>query len=82
MRTEMVMHLEDFYLRRVPLHMAREDHGLPWAEELARVWAEERGLSKAEADRELEQLRTEIARRGSWKKGLFEPRSAAATLTP
>jgi glycerol-3-phosphate dehydrogenase len=76
LRTEMVMHLEDFYLRRVPLQMAREDHGLPWAAELARIWAEERGLSAAEADRELEQLRAEIERRSAWKKGLFEPKPA------
>jgi glycerol-3-phosphate dehydrogenase len=80
MRTEMVMHLEDFYLRRVPLEMAREDHGLPWAEELARVWAEERGLTKAESDRELEQLRAEIARRSSWKKGLYEPKVEEASV--
>jgi glycerol-3-phosphate dehydrogenase len=73
MRTEMVMHLEDFYLRRVPLYLSREDHGLPWAFELSRIWAEERGLSSAEADRELEQLKTEIDRRSAWKKGLFEP---------
>ena len=77
-RTEMVMHLEDFYLRRVPLQMAREDHGLPWAAELARIWAEERGLSPAESDRELEQLRSELERRLAWKKGLFEPKGAAA----
>ena len=82
MRTEMVMHLEDFYLRRVPLQMAREDHGLPWAEELARIWAEERGLTQAESDRELEQLRAEIARRTAWKKGLYETRSAAQTANP
>jgi hypothetical protein len=56
--------------------MAREDHGLPWAAELARIWAEERGLSAAESDRELEQLRAEIERRSAWKKGLFEPKSA------
>jgi glycerol-3-phosphate dehydrogenase len=72
-RTEMVMHLEDFYLRRVPLYMARQDHGLPWAKELARVWAEERGLTQAEADRELEQLTNEVNRRSAWKVGLFEP---------
>ncbi len=33
----MVLHLDDFYLRRVPLYLARMDHGLPFAEALARV---------------------------------------------
>jgi glycerol-3-phosphate dehydrogenase len=70
-RTEMVMHLEDFYLRRVPLYLARADHGLPWAKELARVWAEERGLKEADAARELEQLEAELERRSRWKKGLI-----------
>lgn len=74
-RTEMVMHLEDFFVRRIPLELAREDHGMPWAEELGRVWAEERGLGASEAAREIEQLRAEIARRSAWRKGLFEPKS-------
>ena len=70
MRTEMVMHLEDFYLRRVPLQMAREDHGSALGRGARpQVWAEERGLTKAESDRELEQLRAEIARRSAWKRG-------------
>lgn len=67
MRSEMVMHLEDFYLRRVPLYAARSDHGLPWAEELARVWAEERGESEAAMRSELDRLRKELAQRSAWK---------------
>jgi len=72
MRTEMVMHLEDFYIRRVPLYLARADHGLPWAEALARIWAEERKLTEGDAARELEQLKAELAKRSSWKKGLIK----------
>jgi glycerol-3-phosphate dehydrogenase len=71
MRTEMVMHLEDFFIRRVPLYLARADHGLPWAEALSLIWAEERKLSDADAARELEQLKAELERRSSWKKGLI-----------
>jgi glycerol-3-phosphate dehydrogenase len=67
-RSELVMHLEDFYLRRVPLYAARADHGLPWAEELARVWAEERGLNEAAATTELARLKAEVAARSAWKK--------------
>lgn len=67
-RSELVMHLEDFYLRRVPLYATRADHGLPWAEELARVWADERGLNEAEALAELARLKAEVAARSAWKK--------------
>ncbi len=35
---EMVMGLDDFYLRRLPLYLSRADHTLPWLEELAQVW--------------------------------------------
>jgi glycerol-3-phosphate dehydrogenase len=71
-RVEMVMHLEDFYLRRIPLYLTRADRGLPWAERLAAIWAEERGLSSSEAAAELERLRAEIARRSAWLKALAQ----------
>jgi glycerol-3-phosphate dehydrogenase len=64
-RNEMVMHLEDFYLRRIPLFMARKDHGLPWAEALAKVWAEERGLEPYSVQRELEALKAELSKRSN-----------------
>jgi glycerol-3-phosphate dehydrogenase len=69
-KSEMVVHLEDFYLRRIPLYAARADHGLPWAEELARVWAEERGLPASAAATELARLRAEVAKRSEWVAGL------------
>lgn len=67
-QTEMVVHLEDFYLRRVPLYLARADHGLPWAEALSRVWAEERGVGEEEARGEVERLKGEIEKRSSWRR--------------
>jgi len=66
-RSEMVMHLEDFYLRRLPLYSTRADHGMPWAEALARVWGEERGATDAEVQTELSHLRAEVAKRSEWK---------------
>lgn len=66
-RHEMTLNLADFYFRRTPLYAARADHGLPWAEALAKVWAEERGLEVREGRAELERLQEEIARRGSWR---------------
>ncbi|MEK7692265.1 MAG: glycerol-3-phosphate dehydrogenase/oxidase, partial [Bdellovibrionota bacterium] len=44
-REGMVIRLEDFYLRRTVLHLARKDGGRPWADVLAQIWAEEMGLS-------------------------------------
>jgi glycerol-3-phosphate dehydrogenase len=69
-RTEMVVHLEDFYLRRIPLYAARADHGMPWLEELAGVWAEERGLSESEKQAEIDRLRTELDSRSAWTSSL------------
>ncbi len=72
MRTGMVMHLEDFYLRRIPLFAARADHGLPWADRLATAWADERGLEAADARREAEELRHVLARREAWRTKLVQ----------
>lgn len=66
-RTGMVVHLDDFYFRRMPLFAARADHGKPWMETLARVWAEERGLGDAELKAEIERLQKEIDRRCAWR---------------
>jgi len=70
MRTGMVLHLEDFYLRRIPLFAARPDHGLPVAEKLAGIWAEERGMNPAipAAEAEIRRLQTECSRRDEWRK--------------
>jgi glycerol-3-phosphate dehydrogenase len=73
MRSEMVVRLEDFYLRRVPLYAARSDHGLPQAEALARVWADERGLGEDAARAEEVRLREELARRSEWQKQKVVP---------
>ena len=67
-RSEMTMHLEDFYLRRLPLFASRKDHGLPWAPALAQVWAEELHKSPEEEKAELEKLKQEIAKRTAWEQ--------------
>jgi glycerol-3-phosphate dehydrogenase len=65
-RTSMVIHLADFYFRRLPLFLARKDHGRPWIDRLARVWAQERGLGLKEAEAERERLVGEVEQRSSW----------------
>jgi glycerol-3-phosphate dehydrogenase len=69
-RYEMTLHLRDFYFRRVPLYASRADHGLPWAEALSHVWADELGKDVTDRIRELEQLRQEIAERSRWQSEL------------
>lgn len=69
-KNEMTLHLDDFYFRREPLFLGRADHGLPWAEALARVWAEELGLGATEAAAELERLKREIEKDSAWTKQL------------
>ena len=82
-RQGMVLHLEDFYLRRVALYGARADHGLPWAEKLARVWAEERELGKEAVQAELARLREELDRRSAWKvRVAHEPAPALRPEVP
>ena len=60
---EMVVHLEDFYLRRVPLFLARRDHGEPWAYALSKMWAFELGKSEEEREKELARLKKAVSRR-------------------
>ncbi|NDC39897.1 MAG: hypothetical protein EBZ48_18010, partial [Proteobacteria bacterium] len=66
MKAEMVVHLSDFYLRRIPLYLSRVDHGLPWLERLAQVWAEERGLGESEMRAEIERTEQELKKRSEW----------------
>lgn len=65
-RNGMVVRLEDFYLRRCALYATRKDHGLPAAEALARIWAEERGLGPGAAAEEIRRLKEEISSREAW----------------
>ena len=69
-RNGMVLHLEDFYFRRIPLFATRKDHGLPWAEPLARVWEEERGLPQGAAREEVIRLKAELTQRDVWREAL------------
>jgi glycerol-3-phosphate dehydrogenase len=71
-RTQMVYHLEDFYLRRTALYASRKDHGLPWAERLSTVWAEEWGLGEGEALLEKTRLEEELRNRSAWLNQLSQ----------
>lgn len=70
-RMELVMKLEDFYFRRLPLYLARSDHGMPWGEILSKVWAEEFGLDYQAAENEYRRLCGEVAARSAWQTKLL-----------
>ncbi len=62
-RKEMVLRLEDFYFRRLPLYLCRKDHAEEWIEPLSRVWADELGKTEAGRQDEGSSLRAAITRR-------------------
>jgi len=66
-RTGMVIRLEDFYLRRVPLFLARRDHGLPWLDGLAGLWANETGQPAGAAEAEAEAVRVRFKALEIWR---------------
>jgi len=72
-QTLMVVKLWDFYMRRVPLYYARRDHGMPWAELLAKALVEELGLDlgtpegERRVQKELEELRREVELAETWR---------------
>jgi len=63
----MVMHLEDFYLRRTALFIARKDHGLSLARDLAEVFVKETGKPHDQVEEELQLLEAEFNKRDSWR---------------
>ena len=65
---EMVIHLADFFLRRVPLFLARADGGAVYIDPLSQVWAEELGASLEAAAEEASRLRSEITARQKWRR--------------
>lgn len=69
-RTGMVLKLEDFLIRRSSLFLTRADHGRPWVQGLAKIWAEELGRDAASAAAEVEAYEAECARRSRWRERL------------
>lgn len=66
-RRGMVVRLEDFYFRRTALFLSRADHGIPWIDRLAAVWAEETGASAEALKLEKTRLLAEIESREEWR---------------
>ncbi len=69
LKTGMVLRLEDFYLRRLPLFLSLADSGLSCLEALAEIWAEEMEACEEQMKGEIESLKQEISKR---RQGLSE----------
>jgi glycerol-3-phosphate dehydrogenase len=67
-RKHMVRHLDDFYLRRTSLWLARQDHGWPVAEFLASIWAEELDKTPADVEKELARLAQKLSELEAWRR--------------
>jgi glycerol-3-phosphate dehydrogenase len=63
----MCMNLIDFYLRRVPLFLARKDHGLSLVETLADIFQEKLSWSSTERQKQVQEILNHCDFELSWK---------------
>lgn len=63
----MVIHLEDFFIRRTALFLTRKDGGISLAKKLARVLIEEMDRPPADIEVEIDKLKKEINLRNRWR---------------
>jgi glycerol-3-phosphate dehydrogenase len=63
----MCLNLVDFYARRVPLFLARADHGLPFVKEIGAVFQEKLGWSEQKLDEQIQLLHSYMQRELSWQ---------------
>jgi glycerol-3-phosphate dehydrogenase len=66
----MCFHLLDFFTRRVPLVLARADHGLEFLDLIAKVFARRLNWSSAETQGEKQKFQLYLDREFAWKKAL------------
>lgn len=61
-RHTMCLNMSDFYFRRTPLVLSRGDHGLPLAERLSKVFAQELGWSEDQRKDQINALQNQLRR--------------------
>jgi glycerol-3-phosphate dehydrogenase len=71
--------LIDFYVRRVPLFLAKADHGLPLVALLSRIFAQELGWNDSKRQAETADLQKYMRHELAWKQKLA-PSKLEATL--
>ncbi len=64
---EMVVRLEDFWVRRLPLYLSLKDHGIPWVEPVSKIWSELGVRSESQRQAEILAVHTEIKKRDQFK---------------
>ena len=64
----MCLNLVDFYVRRSPLFLARQDHGLPLIALISRVFAKDLGWSDSKRQAEAVALQSYVQKELSWKQ--------------
>lgn len=67
-RETMCDSLVDFYFRRLPLFLARADHGLPLLARISRAFQEELGWSETERTQQASRLQEVMNRELAWRK--------------
>lgn len=67
-RDTMCDSLVDFYARRVPLVLARADHGLPFLARISRAFQEEIGWSDQERANQSQKLQEYLKREFAWRR--------------
>jgi glycerol-3-phosphate dehydrogenase len=63
----MCFHLIDFYLRRVPLFLAREDHGFHLLEDIAEIFAAELSWSPTQTQNQISTLKAHLNHEMRWR---------------
>jgi glycerol-3-phosphate dehydrogenase len=66
-RTTMCLHLDDFYIRRVPLFLANKNHGLEFRDKLIAVFAKELGWTEQQCRDEAGRLEAHMKHEMGWR---------------
>lgn len=64
----MCLNLDDFYLRRTPLFLAKKDHGLSLLEGIANYFCQELAWSDEQRGEQIKRIKDHIAFELAWKK--------------
>lgn len=65
--TTMCLHLDDFYIRRVPLFLSRKNHGLEFQDSIMAVFARELGWDRERQQNEVERLSAHLLKEMGWR---------------
>lgn len=64
----MCLNLDDFYIRRAPLFLARKDHGMPFVDEICEVFSHELGWTVDEIQKQKQKIEAHLKFEMGWLK--------------